>query len=136
MSSTERQGREEEASPQRLYRDKQRAAICGVCAGLADYFGFDVTVVRILTCIGALFFPIIFFIYIAMCLLLPVKPGQLYRDQQDEKFWRSVRRSPSNTFSGVRHKFREMEARLERMERYVTSPRFKLDQEFQDLERE
>ncbi len=126
----------DEASPQRLYRDKQRGALCGVCAGLADYFGFDVTVVRILTCVGALCFPIIFFIYFAMCLLLPVKPAQLYRDHQDEKFWRSVRRSPSNTFSGVRHKFREMEARLERMERYVTSPRFKLDQEFQDLEKE
>lgn len=134
--SDDRRSYEDEASPRRLYRDKSSAAICGVCAGLADYFGFDVTVVRILTVIGALCFPIIFFIYIAMCLLLPVKPSKLYRDQDDERFWRSVRRSPSNTFSSVRHKFREMEARLERMERYVTSPRFKLDQEFQDLERD
>lgn len=125
-----------DASPRRLYRDKSKGAVCGVCAGLADYFGFDVTVVRILTVVGALIFPIIFFFYIAMCLLLPVKPGQLYRDQQEERFWRSVRQSPSDTFSLVRHKFRDMEARLERIERYVTSPRFKLDQEFQDLERQ
>ncbi|NNF51303.1 MAG: envelope stress response membrane protein PspC [Gammaproteobacteria bacterium] len=123
-------------SPQRLFRDKERGAICGVCAGVADYFGFNVSVVRILTVIGSLMFPIIFFIYIAMCLLLPVKPGQLYRDQQDERFWRSVRRSPSNTFSSVRHKFREMEARLERMERYVTSSRFNLDREFENLKRD
>lgn len=123
-------------SPQRLFRDKERGVCCGVCAGLADYFGFNVSVVRILTVIGCLMFPIIIFIYICMCLLLPVKPQRLYRDHQDEKFWRSVRRSPSDTFSSVRHKFREMEARLERMERYVTSPRFKLDREFEDLERE
>ena len=124
------------ASPGKLYRDKERGAICGVCAGVADYFGFDLTVVRILTCVGALFFPIIFFVYFAMCLLLPVKPVQLYQDSHDEKFWRSVRRSPRNTFAGIRHKFREMEVRLERMERYVTSPRFNLDKQFQDLERE
>lgn len=124
------------ASPGKLYRDKSRSAICGVCAGLADYFGFDVAIVRIVTCIGALFFPIIIFVYFAMCLLLPVKPGKLYQNQHDEKFWRSVRRSPRNTFSGVRHKFREMEVRLQRMERYVTSPRFNLDKAFEDLERE
>ncbi len=33
----------------RLYRDKRRGMIFGVCAGLADYFAFDLRVTRILT---------------------------------------------------------------------------------------
>ena len=32
----------------RLHRDEHRKMIGGVCAGLADYFGIDVTIIRIL----------------------------------------------------------------------------------------
>jgi len=32
----------------RLYRDEHRKMIGGVCAGLADYFGIDVTIIRVL----------------------------------------------------------------------------------------
>lgn len=123
-------------SPGRFYRDKQHGVLCGVCAGIADYFDLDVTVVRILTCAGALFFPIIIFVYVVLCLLVPVRPGKLYEDKKEETFWRSMRRSPHNTFYHVRYKFRELEAKLEKMERYVTSPRFNLDKEFEDLKRE
>ncbi len=31
----------------RLYRDEQHKMIGGVCAGLAEYFGVDVTLVRV-----------------------------------------------------------------------------------------
>ena len=31
----------------RFYRDKRNGKIMGICAGLADYTGFDVTLVRI-----------------------------------------------------------------------------------------
>ena len=38
----------------RFYRDKRNGKIMGICAGLADYTGFDVTLVRI-TMIAAVF---------------------------------------------------------------------------------
>lgn len=127
--------RRRDASPRRLYRDKDKRMICGVCAGIADYFSADVTVVRILTAIGFLLFPATFFAYVVLCFLVPVKPGKLYKDEWDEKFWQGVRKSPKGTFSAVKMRFREMDMKLQRMERYITSARFNLDREFKDLEK-
>ncbi|TFH40611.1 MAG: envelope stress response membrane protein PspC [Lysobacterales bacterium] len=122
------------ASPRRLYRDKSKSMVCGVCAGVADYLGADVSIVRILTAVALLvFFPPTIFAYVALCFLLPVKPQSLYRDKSDEKFWQGVRTSPKGTFSAVRMRIREMDIKLQRMERYVTSKRFNLDREFRDL---
>ena len=70
-----------------------------------------------------------------MCFLVPVKPGKLYKDEWDEKFWQGVRKSPKGTFSAVKMRFREMDMKLQRMERYITSARFNLDREFRDLEK-
>ncbi len=121
-------------SPRRLYRDKERGVVCGVCAGLADYFGIDLAIARVFTVLAFLFFfPATLLTYIALCLIVPVKPTQLYRDERDERFWRGVRTSPQNMFSGLRHRFREMDARMQRMERYVTSSRYNLDREFENL---
>ena len=44
-----------------------------------------------------------------------------------------MRRAPKATFAEVRYRFRDMEARLQKMERYVTSKRFQLDREFENL---
>ena len=45
-----------EPSWQRLYRDTRRAWLAGVCAGIADYFGVSVGLVRFLTFLSAVFF--------------------------------------------------------------------------------
>jgi phage shock protein C len=122
-------------NPGRFYRDRDNAKLGGVCAGVAEYFGFDLTLTRVLTFIGVLFFPHLLLVYIALWFLMPVKPRQLYRDEDDREFWRGMRVSPAETLSEVRHRFRSADARLQRMERYVTSRNFRLDREFQDLER-
>ncbi len=123
-------------NPRRLYRDTTRGKIFGVCAGIADYFGFQLCATRVLVIIAALFFmPFVVFAYFALALLLPAKPDGMYKDATEEKFWRSIRTAPSATFSSVRYRFRQLEARVQKMERYVTSPRFNLDREFADLER-
>ena len=58
----------------RLYRNPRRGMIFGVCAGLAEYFGFDVTVTRVVVAVAAFFaFPIICIIYLCLGLLLPVR---------------------------------------------------------------
>lgn len=125
---------EHKDSPTRLYRDSERGMLFGVCAGVADYFGFRRAAVRWVTIIVSLFLPMTILAYLALAVLLPRKPGALYRDQQDEVFWQSMRVEPSTTFARVRHRFRELDGRVQRVERYVTSPRFKLDRDFRDLE--
>lgn len=124
-----------DSSPTRLYRDPGQGKIGGVCAGLAEYFGFDLTLTRVLTVVCLFMFPATFMVYIVLWVLLPNKPRQLYRDEEDRDFWRGVRISPAATLSDVRHRFRSADAKLQRMERYVTSRNFQLDREFQDLER-
>ena len=99
-----------------------------------DFFGFDVSATRVLTVILQFLFPATFLVYLAMCILVPAKPGEIYRDKKEEQFWKSVRTSPVATVSAVRHKLREVDARLQKMERYVTSPGFNLDKEFRDLQ--
>jgi phage shock protein C len=85
--------------------------------------------------IATFFFPTLLLVYLGLWWLLPTKPGQMYRSEDDKEFWRGVRVSPAATLSDVRHRFRSNDARLQRMERYVTSRNFSLDREFQDLER-
>jgi len=59
-----------------LYRDPSRARISGVCAGIADYFGLEVWVVRIIAVSALLFFqfPVLLAYGIAHFVLDP-KPG-------------------------------------------------------------
>ena len=38
----------------KLYRKKSSAMICGVCAGIAEYFNIDPTIVRLITVILSL----------------------------------------------------------------------------------
>lgn len=122
------------SSRQRLYRDMRRGKLLGVCAGIADYFGFDVTATRIAAAFMLLFFPpFTIASYLILGLLLPVKPAELYGDADNDRFWRDIRRSPTDTLSDVRHRFRAMEQRLRRMETYVTSERYDLDRQFRDL---
>jgi phage shock protein C len=40
---------------QRLTRDTDHGMLGGVCAGVADYLGIDVTLVRLLAVVGAVF---------------------------------------------------------------------------------
>ena len=118
----------------RLYRNPRRGVIFGVCAGLAEYFGFNVNVTRVLVAIGALFsFPLIGVAYVLLGLLLPIRShGRSGYDELDP-VERQVRSSPHDTLSNVRYRFRDLDARLQRLEKYVTSSRYKLDREFREL---
>ena len=122
-------------SRQRLYRDGRRAWIAGVCAGIADYFGLSVCLVRCLTVLSAIFFtmPTLFAYFIA-ALVLKRKPEHLYASREEEAFWRSVRLEPSRTAHDLLRKFQELERRLRAAEARVTSSEFKLRRQFKDLE--
>jgi phage shock protein C len=114
----------------RLYRLPGHGKIFGVCAGLADYFGFDVTITRALVAVGAVFsFPLVIFAYVVLGFLLPVRAD----DDIQDPVQRQVRSNPHSSLSGVRYRFRDLDVRLQRLERYVTSSRYRLDREFQQL---
>src|SRR5690606_2236827 len=121
----------------RLYRNSEKGMVFGVCAGLADYFGFDVTVVRVLAVLGTLFFPgpLVIVGYLIMALLLPKhsRPATTVLDDAEESVWRSIRAEPHATLGSLRHRYRELESRLQRLEKYVTSERYQLDREFERL---
>jgi phage shock protein C len=116
----------------RLYRNKRRAMILGVCAGIADYFGFDLRVTRALTVIGAMiWFPIVCAAYVLLGFLLPVAP---YNGADDvDPVRRQARRDPHELLSNARYRFHDVDARLQRLEKYVTSNRYALEREFSKL---
>lgn len=60
--------------PQQLYKKTDNKMIFGVCSGLSDITGIDVTIVRLLTLFGAIFTgSLIFWIYILLAIILPKK---------------------------------------------------------------
>ena len=120
----------------RLYRNADRGLVFGVCAGLADYFGFDVTIVRVLVVLGTLFFPgpLVPVGYVVMALLLPKDPRPAgHVGAGDDDIARRIRAQPQSTLGSVKHRYRELEMRLQRLEKYVTSDRYDLDREFERL---
>lgn len=122
-------------SAQRFYRDPQHGKLMGVCAGLADYFGWNLTTTRALAIVALFWFNGLTLVaYLVLGFVLPTKPDTLYDWDADEEYWRSMRRSAGDTFRDVRHRFRELDMKLQHMEGYVTSNRYELDRQFRDLE--
>ena len=108
--------------------------IAGVCAGLADYFGFNLRVTRILAFISLLMAcPVTLLVYIGAVLLFPSRHAEPIRPEYDAEFRQAVRSSPAETLGDVRRRYQTLDSRLARLERYVTSSRFDLDQEFRKL---
>lgn len=119
----------------KLYRIREDRKIAGVCAGVAEYFGFDVTITRVVVLLGAVFFtPSVVVVYVILAMVLDEKPPEAgRRREEDIELERRVRAEPHATLHSVRHRFRDIDRRLQRMEKYVTSERFKLDREFEGL---
>lgn len=120
----------------RFYLDKLNAKWSGVCAGIADYTGIDVTVVRIgvvlLTILGG--FPWTLFAYWITAWMAPRKPIELYaRNPEEQKFWQGVRANPRRTSRDVRSRFRDLDRRLADVETYVTSSDNRLAREIEQL---
>jgi len=58
----------------KLFKSRKDRILCGVCAGVGEYFGFTPDMVRMLTIIFAIFFPITLIIYILMCIFVEDEP--------------------------------------------------------------
>lgn len=120
----------------KFYLDRDNRKWSGVCAGIADYTGLDVTVVRIgvviLTIMGG--FPWTLVAYWIAAAMAPKKPRQLSEESPEKtKFWQGVRASPRRTIRDVRSSFRDIDRRLVDIETYVTSPNAQLSREIEQL---
>lgn len=119
---------------QRFYRDPRNVKLMGVCAGLSDYFNWNVIFVRTLAVIALIWSSGLTVIaYLALGFMLPAKPDSLYDWDSDETFGRSVRRSPGETFCDIRNRIRVLDLKLQHLEGYVTSRRYDLDRQFRNL---
>jgi phage shock protein C len=123
------------ASRTRFYRDKQGGKVLGVCAGIADYTGFDVALVRI--CFLAAVFmsggSVLPFYFIAGW-ITPTKPRELeYRGSEERHFWQGVRASPARAARDIRSRFKDLDRRLADIECYVTTENRSLAQEIEQL---
>ena len=119
----------------RFYRSADHSVLGGVCGGLAEYFGFNLKVTRILAVIGFLMNPPLAAIaYLAVVFLVPARSTKALMPKIDPEFRKALRSSPSQTMSDVRRRFGSLDRRLAKLEQYVTSSRYRLDREFRDLE--
>lgn len=118
-----------------FYLDKQNKKYLGVCSGIADYMGWDVTLVRIgvvlITLLGA--FPWSLIAYWVAAWVAKPKPTGLYSDREEEQFWQGVRRSPARSTREVKAKFRDIDRRLADIELYYTSRNRRLADEIDSL---
>ena len=119
----------------KFYLDKKHGKVMGVCAGLADYTGFDVTLIRILFVLaifmgGGALLPV----YFIAGFIAQDKPRELQdTDPEEKKFWQGVRTSPSRTARDIKSRFRDMDRRLAQIEHYVTVENRSLAREIEQL---
>jgi len=147
----------ESTRPRTFYRCTDRAMLGGVCAGLSEYFGFNLRVLRVLAVIA--FFvamPAAVIAYLALVFLIPARAGNGYEAVrphrttcQRRKDRRAARRAArkhaqweaaqASTIAAdevaaqVRSKCQLLEQRLADLEKYITSSRYQLDKEFSRL---
>ena len=71
-----------------LHRDPSKGKIAGVCAGIAEYFGMEIWLVRILTLTGFFLLggPFFFVGYIAAWFILEKKPHGFSAKAKNEEF--------------------------------------------------
>ena len=122
----------------RFYLDKHNGKFLGVCAGIADYTGMDVLLVRV----GFLLvnFATGFFggfgllAYFLVAWFADSKPRELdYEDREDRKFWQKVRARPGASIRDVRASFRDIDRRLADVETHITSQNRRLADEIEAL---
>ena len=118
-----------------FYLDRENAQWKGVCAGIADYIGLDVTLVRVGTVVLTFMaFPWPLIAYFVAAHVAKPKPIALQGEPPEKaKFWQGVRASPKRTIREVRSRFRDVDRRMADVETYITSSNSRLAQEIEQL---
>ena len=124
------------ASRTRFYRNKRDGKVLGICSGIADYTGLDVSLVRFMM-LAALFMSggSIVPLYFIAGMIAPDRPRELdySGDQEHQRFWQGVRASPARSARQIRSQLRDVNRRLADVESYVLSENRSLAREIEDL---
>jgi phage shock protein C len=119
----------------KFYLDKSNRKWSGVCAGLADYTGVDVTLVRV----GVVLLTFLtsgwaILAYFVTAWLASDRPREFdYASAEDAKFWQTVRARPGSSVRDVRSKFRDIDRRIADIETHVTTTNSALAKEIDAL---
>ena len=136
----------------KLYRDPSRGKIAGICAGVADHYGWEVWLVRIVAITALIFISkITLIVYIVAWVVLEkapkgqppservVKETTSYEYSDDgrkveikTRVWEAGE-APKDALKDIAVRFDAMEHSVRAMERYVTSSEYKVRQEFNRL---
>lgn len=111
-------------SGRKLWRIPQRGILKGVCAGIAQYLGVPVKLVRLIVILSLIFglFFLTITAYIILSFALDPMPGEEMPGQ-----------SPGVSLNDVDAALAQSERRLRRMERYITSDAFSLRSRFRQI---
>lgn len=129
-----------------LYRDSTRGKIAGVCAGLSDYFGMELWLVRIIFISAVLLVGGPFFIvaYVACWFILDDKSklksrhgNSRYSESEKpievkSKVWQAGE-PPRRALHDLKDQFERIDIRIQTMEKYVTSTEFTINSEINKL---
>lgn len=126
----------------RLVRIPEKGMLTGVCAGLAEHFGWNLLGVRIITVIaGISLMPVVPILYVIAAVLLP-RAGEAsgalrwptgkhsaarYAATADAGMDADSYPPPSGLYGDAQHRVRELESRLRELEAYMTSSRYEFD---------
>lgn len=116
-------------------RSSQGRMVGGVFAGLSDYLGIETWKLRLAFLFCLFFFPPpSIFLYVMAWIFLPRRdPPEGVEAPEAKAFRQSVARKPGETLRSLRYRFLEMEDRLAKMERHVTSDEARLAREIDGL---
>jgi phage shock protein C len=131
-----------------LLRDDANGKIAGVCAGIADYFGWELWLVRIIT-VSAFFLGaggLVLVLYIAAWVVLEKKSKAAFKTstladrspvtekavEVKTRLWQRGE-APRQALQHLANQFDKLELRLRSIERHVTSAKFQLNREFNNL---
>ena len=119
-----------------FYLDKSRGKLLGVCAGISDYTGVDVTFVRVATVLVTVFATggvgaVADFL---LGFIASDRPREFdYQAREDRRIWQQGRARPGHSVRDVRARFRDIDRRLADVETHVTSQNRRLADEIEAL---
>jgi len=133
----------------RLCRDRENGKLLGVCAGIANYYGLETWVVRLIALTGLVFLTSVTLVgyFVAALLMDPSplrkktprarpprrrrrEPGRRKDDSPEAYSW-----IPRQRLRDVGAEFEQVELKLRRMETHVTSGHYELHRELAELEK-
>jgi phage shock protein C len=131
-----------EYTNRKLCRSSSKAKISGICAGIAEHYGYEVWVVRIAAfCLFVAHAPLFILAYVVGTFILDKDNDQknsanshnstYYRPQAGDVWRRGG--EPKKVLKDLDDIYSNIESRLVNIERYVTSKKYHINQELRKM---